>query len=223
MGLPIVTLVMFASAAGVPTGIPIAVVLMLSGAYLVGSLPGLAMALVVVAAAELGGTLLLHLIARTGGVRLLERMASDRQERVNATFSQWRGRLGGRDVPAIAALRLIPFVRMGTTVGTGLMGVRLRDFIWGSAIAAVIWTGVPISLGYAFRSNLEVLEGYYGRASDTLPFLLGFSVLALVIVVLGRSAATRARLREMGNSIWPFGRGASSLPEHSQETPPLAR
>ncbi|MCC2629497.1 MAG: hypothetical protein K0S14_3147, partial [Thermomicrobiales bacterium] len=59
------------------------------------------MAIVALAAAELAGTLVLHIISRTGGVRLLERMASDRQERVQATFDRWRGRLGGRDVAVI--------------------------------------------------------------------------------------------------------------------------
>ena len=66
---------------GIPTGVPIHVVLLLAGAYLIGSLPGLAVAILAMAAAELAGTLVLHGIARTGGVRLLERMASDRQER----------------------------------------------------------------------------------------------------------------------------------------------
>lgn len=214
---------MFASAAGIPTGVPIAVVLMLSGAYLISSPPALAAALLAVAAAELAGTLLLHIIARTGGVRLLERMASGRQERVHATFEQWRGRLGGRDAAAIAVLRLIPFVRMGTTVGSGLMGIRLRDFVFGSAIAAVIWTGVPISLGFAFRTNLEVLEGAYARAMEAVPLLLGVAGLLLVVTVLGRSAATRARLLGVFSAIWPFNRDEPSLPEIGQKSPPIAR
>ncbi|MCD6058801.1 MAG: hypothetical protein K0Q89_2331, partial [Thermomicrobiales bacterium] len=51
---------------GIPTGVPIYVVLLLAGAYLIGSLPGLAVAILVMAAAELTGTLVLHVIARTG-------------------------------------------------------------------------------------------------------------------------------------------------------------
>ena len=66
-----------------------------TGAYLIGSLPGLAVAIVALAAAELAGTLVLHLISRTGGVRLLERMASDRQERMQTTFDRWRGLWAG--------------------------------------------------------------------------------------------------------------------------------
>lgn len=215
---------MFVSAAGIPTGVPIMVVLLMAGAYLIGSLPWLAVAIVAVAAAELAGTVTLHLIARTGGVRLLERLPRERQERVNVAFDRWRGRLGGRDVAAIAVLRLIPFVRMGTTVGSGLLGTRLRDFVLGSAVAAVIWTGVPLSLGFAFRGQLETVEGYYAQTVATLPLLLGALSLVLVIGVLARSAATRARLCEALAPIWPpFRAGSDALPlsELPQETPPV--
>ena len=200
---------------------PIHVVLLLAGAYLVGSLPGLAVAIVAMAAAELAGTLVLHVIARTGGVRLLEHMASDRQDRVQATFDRWRGRLGGRDVAAIAVLRLIPFVRMGATIGTGLMGIRFRDFAIGAGISAVIWTALPLSLGYAFRSNVTTVEGYYESIVAALPMALGTALLILMVTVLGRSAATRARLRELAAPIWSrLHRPTASLPEIGQEPPP---
>ena len=222
-GLPIVTLVMFASAAGIPTGVPIKVVLLLAGAYLISSLPVLLLAILVLAAAELGGTMLLHGIARTGGVRLLDRIASDRRERVQATLNRWRVRLGGREVAAIAVLRLIPFVRMGTTVGTGLIGIRLRDFVLGSTVAALIWVSVPLSIGYAFRSNLETLEAYYATAVSALPVLLGISSLTLVAGVLFKSTATRGWIRESLAHVFPRFRTAASLPipEITQETPPV--
>ena len=220
-GLPIVALTLLVSAAGVPTGVPIHVILMLTGAYLIGSLPGLAVAILALAAAELAGTLLLHVIARTGGVKLLERMASDRQARMQTTFDRWRGRLGGRDIAAIAVLRLIPFVRMGTTVGTGLMGIRLRDFTIGAGISAVIWTAVPLSLGYAFRSNLATVEGYYQNIVATLPLALGTASLIVIVSVLGKSAATRARIREMVAPIRTrLHPRQVSLPEITQESPP---
>jgi membrane protein DedA with SNARE-associated domain len=220
-GLPIVALTLLFSAAGIPTGVPIHVVLMLTGAYLIGSLPGLAVAIVALAAAELAGTLALHLISRTGGVRLMQRMASDRQDRMQTTFNRWRGRLGGRDVAAITVLRLIPFVRMGTTVGTGLLGIRLRDFVIGAGISAVIWTAIPLSIGYAFRSNVTTIEGYYHSILDALPMTLGIASLIVVAGVLGRSAATRARLREMVAPVWSRNHPpAVSIPEISQEPPP---
>jgi membrane protein DedA with SNARE-associated domain len=195
--------------------------LLLAGAYLIGSLPGLAVAILVMAAAELTGTLVLHVIARTGGVRLLERMASDRQERVQATFDRWRGRLGGRDVAVITVLRLIPIVRMGTTVGTGLLGIRLRDFVVGAGVSAVIWTALPLGIGYAFRSNVTTITGYYQIILDALPTTLGIASLILVVSVLGRSAATRARLREMAAPVRSrLHPSPASMPEISQEPPP---
>lgn len=194
-GLPIVTLVMFASATGVPTGVPVKLIMLFTGAYLVGSWQMLGPVILVMALAELGGTMVLHGIARTGGVKLLERIASDRQARVLASFEQWQRRLGGRDVAAIAVLRLIPFVRMGTTVGAGLVGVRLRDFVAGSAIAALIWAGVPLLLGYTFRAHLSDFEATYHAAMSALPITLGFLGLAVCAFVIFRSPATRIKMR----------------------------
>ncbi|MCA9879625.1 MAG: VTT domain-containing protein [Thermomicrobiales bacterium] len=194
-GLPIVTLVMFASATGVPTGVPVKLIMLFTGAYLVGSWQMLLPVILVMALAELGGTLVLYGVARTGGVKLLERVASERQARVQASFEQWRGRLGGRDVAAIAVLRLIPFVRMGTTLGAGLVGLKLRDFVLGSAIAAFIWAGAPLLLGYTFRANLADVEAAYHAALAALPMTLGFAGLAVTAFFLFRSPATRLKLR----------------------------
>ena len=186
---------MFASATGVPTGVPVKLIMLFTGAYLVSSWQMLIPVILVMALAELGGTLVLHGVARTGGVKLLERIASDRQARVQASFEQWRRRLGGRDVAAIAVLRLIPFVRMGTTVGAGLVGLKLRDFVLGSAIAALIWAGIPLMLGYAFRANLADFETTYHAAMSALPMTLGFLGLAVCAYVLLRSPATRIKMR----------------------------
>lgn len=194
-GLPLVTLVMFASATGLPTGVPIKLIMLFTGAYLVNSWQMLLPVILVMALAELGGTLVLHGIARTGGVKVLERIASDRQARVQASFEQWQRRLGGRDVAAITVLRLIPFVRMGTTVGAGLVGLKLRDFILGSAIAALIWAGIPLVLGYMFRANLSDLDAAYHAALGALPMTLGLLGLVICAFVLFRSPATRLRMR----------------------------
>jgi membrane protein DedA with SNARE-associated domain len=194
-GLPIVTLVMFASAIGVPTGVPMKLVMLFTGAYLVSTWQMLVFVILIMALAELGGTLVLHGIARTGGVKLLRRIASDRQARVQTSFELWRRRLGGRDVAAIAVLRLIPFVRMGTTVGAGLVGLKLRDFVTGSAVAALIWAGVPLLLGYVFRANLSDFEATYHAAMSALPMTLGFLGLAICAYMLFRRPATRVRMR----------------------------
>ena len=71
----------------------------------------------------------------------------------------------------ITVLRLIPFVRMGTTLGTGLLGIRLRDFVIGAGISAVIWTALPLSIGYAFRHNVTTIEGMTKASSMCFPRL----------------------------------------------------
>jgi membrane protein DedA with SNARE-associated domain len=179
--------------------------------------------IVVLTGIELAGTLMLHGIARSGGVRVLDRVGRGRQSQVQTTFDHWRGRLGGHDAAAIAVLRLIPFVRMGVTVGSGLLRIRLRDFMVGSAIAAIIWTALPLALGYAFHSSVEEIEGYYGSVVDALPALLGLAILIVGLGTIGTSAATLVRLRAM---VSPVRTGSTvrsrpaSLPEIRQETPP---
>lgn len=194
-GLPIITLVMFASATGVPTGVPVKLIMIFTGAYLIGSWQMLLPVIIVMAAAELAGTMLLYGIARTGGVKVLAKIASERQARVEASLDQWRARLGGRDVAAIAVLRLIPFVRMGTTVGAGLVGFKVRDFVMGSVIAAVIWVGAPLTLGYIFRANLADVENAYHAAMSALPLTIGVLLVALAAFLLLRTPALRVRMR----------------------------
>ena len=176
------------------------------------------MAIVALAAAELAGTLVLHHRAPAGsgcwsGWRAIARSAC--KPRSIAGEAVWAG-----EMAVITVLRLIPFVRMGTTVGTGLLGIRLRDFVIGAGISAVIWTAIPLSIGYAFRSNVTTIEGYYQSILDALPMTLGIALI-VVISVLGRSAATRARLREMVAPVWSrVHPSTSSIPEISQEPPP---
>ena len=97
----------------------------------------------------------------------------------------------------------------------------MRDFAIGAAISAVIWTALPLSIGYAFRSSVTTIEGYYHSILDALPMTLGIASLILVISVLGKSAATRARLREMVAPVWTrVHPSPASMPEISQEPPP---
>jgi membrane protein DedA with SNARE-associated domain len=113
---------------------------------------------------------------------------------------------------------------MGTTIGTGVIGIRLRDFVLGSAVAALIWTGLPLILGYTFRSRMEMLEGYYAHTVSALPVLLGITSLVIIAAVLIKSPATRSRLRATLAPVYPpFRDNSNRLPlvEIPQETPPV--
>ncbi|MDF3018577.1 MAG: hypothetical protein K0R44_3802, partial [Thermomicrobiales bacterium] len=87
--------------------------------------------------------------------------------------------------------------------------------------SAVIWTALPLGIGYAFRSNVTTITGYYQIILDALPTTLGIASLIVVVSVLGRSAATRARLREMAAPVRSrLHPSPASMPEISQEPPP---
>jgi membrane-associated protein len=201
--------------------VPVYVILILAGAYLVGSWPGLVIAIVAMGLAELAGTFVVHIVARTGGVQLIDRMAKERQAQVHVTFARWKRRLGDHDVAAIAVLRLIPFVRMGVTIVTGLMQIPVRDFVIGAGIAAVIWSSVPLTLGFVFRSRLDDVVAGYDQVANALPVLVVAAVLIILGLVLALSATARARARSMTAATrrWLAPRSSSPL-KITEETPP---
>ena len=83
------------------------------------------------------------------------------------------------------------------------------------------WTALPLSLGYAFRSNVTTVEEYYQSIVATLPTALGTASLIVIVPVLGKSAATRVRMREMVDAIrLRLHPRSASLPEITQEPPP---
>lgn len=171
-GVPLVALLIFAGELGVPTGIPAEVALVLAGAYAVHSLPGLVAGVALVAAADLVGTTVLHVAARTGGVRLLERFLPGREEGRAAMMERWRRRLGRHDAIVVFAVRLLPLVRMYIAIGSGLLRIRIRTFLFGAAPAALLWAGIPLVLGYRFRANVHGITERYTRASHAFLFLL---------------------------------------------------
>ena len=105
-----------------------------------------------------------------------------------------RGQRCGRQRPATDFPRCADR-NLGTTVGAGLVGLKLRDFVTGSAIAALIWAGVPLLLGYVFRANLSDFEAIYHAAMSALPMTLGLLGLAICAYLLFRRPATRIRMR----------------------------
>ncbi|MGI8482960.1 MAG: DedA family protein [Thermomicrobiales bacterium] len=195
-GLPLVALLIFAGEIGLPTFIPVEVALLLVGSQAVGSFPALLVGLVLVTVADILGTTTLHLVARTGGVRLLSRFLPDHESRPNSSVERLRQRLAGRDALAVFVLRLIPLVRMWTAVGTGLLRIRVRDFLLGAVPAALLWAGTPLALGYYFRDSVRGFEARYAAVSHVLLFVvpsLGLVVLFAIYVRRGDSPCNRLR------------------------------
>lgn len=160
-GIPLVALLVCVGELGFPTGIPVEVALLLTGAYAVHSLPMLVAAVAVIAAGDLLGTTLLHVIVRTGGVRLLDRFARRHAERGAGFLDGWRRRLGGHDAAVVFVVRLLPMVRMYVSIGTGLIRIRFRSFLLGAAPAALLWSGAPLVVGYAFSADAQRVAARY--------------------------------------------------------------
>ncbi|MDI3340577.1 MAG: DedA family protein [Sphaerobacter sp.] len=180
-GVFIVAIIVFLGELGMPTGIPIEVGLLLTGALAVQSVPELAFAILLVTAADVAGGGTLYLVSRTGGVRLLDRVLRRFGRRSEEIIARWQQRLGGRDVAVVAVGRSLPLVRMYVSIGSGLLRLRPRDFLLGAVPGALLWSGVPILLGYLFRTNVNQLAAEYARISAW-----GFAVMpafSLVVAV----------------------------------------
>lgn len=189
-GLPLAALLVFLSSLGIPTGIPIKVVLLAAGSLVVQSPRELALAYVLLVLAEMAGTMSLHTASQFLGSRLPDRLENT-QKSAQAALDRWRVKLGGRDVLAIFVLRLVPVVRIGITVGAGALGVRTRDFVLGALPAAMIWIGLPLGLGWVFRENIHELEAYIDRTLG--PVVGGIAVvLAIAAVVIWKKRRTSA-------------------------------
>jgi membrane protein DedA with SNARE-associated domain len=178
-GIPLAAVLVFLSSVGVPTGVPIKVVLIAVGSAVVRTPAELLAAFVVLVAAEWAGIAALFFGARAGGSRLPRQFAAA-EAKARGALADWRARLGNRDAAAMFVLRLIPVVRIGVTAGAGAFGVRGRDVALGAMPAAGLWIGVPLGLGWLFREDIQRLEAALAGAIG--PSLV---VLALLLAVAG--------------------------------------
>ena len=182
-GVFIVALLIMVGELGVPTGIPAELALLLTGAYAVHSIKGLVFAILLIGVADIIGTTALHLAARTGGASLLQRLMKRHESDGPNSLDRWRAKMGHNDIVMVAGIRMLPMVRMYISIAAGLLRMRKRDFILGATPAALVWVGIPVALGYAFRTNVSLLTDRYASASHVLFFaspLLGISIAAFV-------------------------------------------
>ncbi len=156
-GLLIVAVMVAVAELGLPTGVSPKIALLVAGSIVIGSPAALLLALAVVTGANLLGAALLHLLARGGGGWLVDRVLGSRGVRPERVMERWRTRCGGHDAAAIFVGRITPIVRIYVTLASGLLRVRWRDFLLGAGLAAVVWSGIPLVLGYIFRDNVARL------------------------------------------------------------------
>ncbi|MGW5418942.1 DedA family protein [Streptomyces sp. NPDC003943] len=176
-------------AAAVPTAVPAAVPTAAKATALAGAAapyaPSLLALLLCAATASMLGDLAAYHLARRGGTRLARAVARSRrltaaQERLGETLARGGGLL-------VVLARFAPAGRSVVSLGAGATGRRLRDFLPWSALAAAIWAGYGVGLGW--------LGGRWLGATwlgACVPVLALFLVGSLAAFVIRRPAATPA-------------------------------
>lgn len=197
-GIVLVALMVFVGELGIPTGIPVEVALLLAGGFVIHSVPIFLLDLLLIVVADLAGTTTLHLVARTGGARLLKRILDRLGGQSEAVVLRWRAALRGHDAAAVLVGRLLPLVRMYVAIGAGLLRFRFRDFLAGAAPASIIWAGTPLALGFLFRADVHQIATQYARATHWL-VLIGPVVVVLTALVwwVRRGGSAPARFRRV--------------------------
>lgn len=183
-GFLLVALVIFAGELGIPTFLPGEIGLLLVGMQLVHSPAALVAVIVLFAVVDLIATSILHLTARSGGNRLLKlllRRLRRSGKSPEETLGAWRARVEDNDVAAIFVGRMIPVMRMYVSLTSGLLRLRLRDFMFGAAPAALIWAAVPLGIGFLLQGSSTTLARNY---------MLVLHIFLAASVVLSLSAAT---------------------------------
>jgi membrane protein DedA with SNARE-associated domain len=195
-GILIVALLVFAGELGIPTGIPMEVALLITGGFAIHSAPQLIVGLIAVVLADLGGTVTLHLVARTGGARLLSRLLQRHEQRSREILEEWRERFGRRDIRIVFVGRLVPIVRMYMALGTGLLRIPFRDYVIGAAPASFLWAGLPLGVGYFFSPQVNQIAAQYTRVEHLA--IIG----APVLIAIGITVWWVHRERSLRGRIW---------------------
>lgn len=138
---------LFLSEFGTPIPVPGNIVLVASG-FLLGRADELPFLLMILALlALIPGAAVLFWVGRRGGQPLLRRIGhriglpTQRREQIAA----WLAR---RAVVGLLVIRLLPTVRVGTTLLPGAMGMPAGRYALGMGCALVAWVVVYIGIGF---------------------------------------------------------------------------
>ncbi len=89
---------------------------------------------------------------------------------------------------AIILGRLIPGLRVPTTVMCGLSGVPYRVYAPSAALAGLIWSSIYFLLGAALRRRIGVLTSYVTGLLDTFgdsTLLTALAIALIIVLVVG--------------------------------------
>ena len=191
-------LVILVEEAGVPLPVPDDALVAFAGARAHRTLPE---AVAVVATASLAvfcGSSLLYLLVQRGGRPLLERYG--KYIRLDASrlarLDRW---MQGRGLLAFVLGRLIPGLRVPTTVLAGVANVPYRVFAPATAISAVIWSAFYFWLGaLASRPAARFAAFAAGTLDEASDWAILGSAVALLLGVSALSYLLWRRRRQTG-------------------------
>lgn len=140
-----------------------------------------------IAAATLGalvGDLAAHLVGRSGSRRLHRWSALPRWQRLFASAQEMFARRGGS---MLIVGRFVPGGRTATTIGSGMLGFRIRDFLLFDGIGSLAWA--------VYSTGIGLLGGKLFEGQPVLGVLTGIGValaVSAVIEILRRIIAARS-------------------------------
>ncbi len=184
-GILALFLLLLVEEAGVPLPAPGDTLIALAGAQPHRTLPYTIEVLGLCTLAVFLGSSALYWVMRLGGRTFLDRygrylhLNQQRLERIEAWIVR-RGTLG------IIVGRLIPGLRVPTTVMCGLSGVPYRVYAPSAALAGLIWSALYFLLGAVLQRRVGVIASFFVGLLDTLgdSTLLTSLVIALLIIAL---------------------------------------
>jgi membrane protein DedA with SNARE-associated domain len=184
----------FVSEAGVPLPVP-GPVLIFYAAFLAGQ--GQGNVFLILFSAIIGavlGSWLLYTVAAKGGHPLLLKYGKyiRLQPGKIDSVETWFKRQGGM---SIFLGRMIPGLRLQTTIAAGLFRVPRSLFLSSTALSAATWIVTCFSIGFVLRNKYEwLIDGI------TNPFLMAAIVLPLLAItasfVLSRRKAITSKLKQ---------------------------
>lgn len=171
--------------AGVPLPAPGDTLIALAGAQQGRTFEYTAQVLGLCTLAVFLGSSALYWAMRWGGRPFLNRYG--RYIRLNPKrMERIEGWITRRGTVAIVLGRLIPGLRVPTTVMCGLSGVPYRVYAPSAALAGLVWSGLYFLIGALLRHRVGVLTAYITGLFDTVSdsTLLSALVVALLIAAL---------------------------------------
>ncbi|HEX8730610.1 MAG TPA: DedA family protein [Ktedonobacterales bacterium] len=168
--------------AGVPLPAPGDTLIALAGAQPHRTLAYTTEALAACTLAVFIGSSILYWLMRYGGHSFIARYGRYlhlKQERLDRI----EGWIEKRGTLAIILGRLIPGLRIPTTVICGLTGVPYRVFGPSTALAGLVWSSIYFLLGELFQKRIGLIAAYITGLLDTLGDSTTLTLLALALLL----------------------------------------